>query len=139
MSPRKSEINCDHIERYTQPEPNCGCWLWSGEINSSGYGRISQGNNHCGARVRYLAHRVSYELHKGAIPKGMDLDHLCRVRLCVNPAHLEPVTRSENNRRGTLGKRKGAKIDGSEPWHNGVYAIIAHAKSRKFRKEITNG
>src|SRR5699024_1617461 len=49
-----------------------------------------------------LAHRVSYETFAGPIPEGLDLDHLCRNRSCVNPEHLEPVTRSENLRRSPL-------------------------------------
>jgi hypothetical protein len=51
------------------------------------------------------AHRVAYELFKGPIPAGMDLDHLCRVRCCCNPDHLEPVTRKENLRRGLNGQK----------------------------------
>lgn len=70
------------------PEPMSGCWLWTGYINSGGYGR----------------HRAIYKKTVGEVPKGMDLDHLCRVRCCVNPYHLEPVTRSENLRRGDNGK-----------------------------------
>lgn len=112
MSPRKAEITCETIKRNTIPEPNCGCWLWTGELNSAGYGRISRGNNRYGLRERLLAHRVSYEMHKGPVPMGMDLDHLCRVRMCVNPSHLEPVTRSENNLRGDLMRRKGKRRTG---------------------------
>lgn len=67
-----------------------GCWLWTGAMQSSRYGQI--GWDH---KV-YLAHRVSYWLHKGAIPVGMQIDHLCRNRLCVNPLHLEVVTNAEN-------------------------------------------
>ena len=48
-----------------------------------------------------MAHRVSYEMAKGSIPPGLQLDHLCRTTLCVNPAHLEPVTPKENIRRGS--------------------------------------
>jgi hypothetical protein len=106
MSESKAEIGADWIALRSIPEPNSGCVLWLGELNSAGYGRISQGNNHVGKRVRYLAHRVSYELAKGQVPEGMELDHLCRVRCCINPEHLEPVTRSENNRRGDLMKRR---------------------------------
>lgn len=72
-----------------------GCWLWRGALDAqSGYGRIQLGN-----RTGY-AHRVSYEEHVGAIPPGKQLDHLCRVRSCVNPSHLEPVTPRENCVRG---------------------------------------
>lgn len=71
-----------------------GCWVWQGKQNGQGYGRI--GINY---RV-YMAHRVVYELYVGPIPKGKELDHLCRNRICVNPSHLEPVTRSVNLLRG---------------------------------------
>lgn len=70
------------------------CWLWSGAIRS-GYGFVNEGG-----RGRSLpAHRVSYELLVGPIPEGLTIDHLCRVRNCVNPRHLEPVTLSENVKR----------------------------------------
>jgi transcriptional regulator with XRE-family HTH domain len=70
-----------------------GCWIWLGRINSAGYGEIKYRER------RLKAHRVSYEHHVGPIPDGLDLDHLCRVRPCVNPEHLEPVTRRENIQR----------------------------------------
>lgn len=71
-----------------------GCWLWVAYIDSGGYGLFS----HNGRPVK--AHRFSYEAHVGQIPQGLQIDHLCRVRHCVNPAHLEPVTHAENIRRG---------------------------------------
>jgi len=134
MSPRKAEITCDYVFSRVQTEPNCGCWLWMGETNNKGYGRIVRGNNHYGLRERFLAHRVSYELVNGPVPEGMDLDHKCRVRLCVNPAHLEPVSRSENNRRGDLMKRKGVKLDGSAKWQVGLMA-----SNPSIEERITNG
>ena len=70
------------------------CWLWKAAINNTGYS-IFWGNGKLGA-----AHRFAYKLLVGEIPVGYDLDHLCRVRHCVNPAHLEPVTRQENLLRG---------------------------------------
>jgi hypothetical protein len=70
-----------------------GCWTWVGAKTPKGYGRFHlDGNKH--------AHRVAYELYKGAMPAGLVLDHLCRNPACVNPDHLEPVTHLENIRRG---------------------------------------
>jgi hypothetical protein len=80
----------------SHPEPNSGCWLWIGATSSLGYSTMRfRGKNH-------LAHRVSYILHRGEIPKNQELDHLCRVRCCVNPHHLELVTRRENIMRSPL-------------------------------------
>lgn len=71
-----------------------GCWMWVGAATRQGYGQINvQG------RMAY-AHRVSYEMAVGPIPVGLQIDHLCRNRRCVNPDHLEPVTRRENILRG---------------------------------------
>lgn len=71
-----------------------GCWLWTGTLDSSGYGRFA------GNKQKHSAHRFSYEIAIGPIPKALTLDHLCRVRACVNPTHLEPVTNRENVLRG---------------------------------------
>lgn len=70
------------------------CWLWKGKPNGNGYGR-TQVN-----RKTVLAHRAVYESHKGKIPRDLELDHLCRIPLCVNPEHLEPVIHRVNVRRG---------------------------------------
>lgn len=74
-----------------------GCWLWVGRIDRDGYGEYSV-NRHW-----RRAHRVAWQTLVGPIPDGLVIDHLCRVRRCVNPAHLEPVTNSENIRRGMAG------------------------------------
>ncbi len=73
------------------------CWLWIGHVENSGYGAFSwrEGALHRKAR----AHRYAYELVVGPIPAGLEIDHLCRNKLCVRPDHLEPVTRAENIRR----------------------------------------
>lgn len=70
-----------------------GCWRWTGAVSRHGYGQAEL------AGVRHNAHRVAYLLLVGPIPAGYDIDHLCRNRVCVNPAHLEPVTRQVNVRR----------------------------------------
>ncbi len=70
------------------------CHLWTGATDPTGYGRFW-----LDGKMRY-AHRVGFEWAKGAIPAGFQVDHLCRVRNCVNPAHLEAVTQRENLLRG---------------------------------------
>lgn len=72
------------------------CWLWLAYIGKHGYGLFRLGG------AMRLAHRVVYESVVGPIPGGLELDHLCRVRHCVRPGHLEPVTRSENQMRSPL-------------------------------------
>lgn len=76
---------------------SCGCWIFVGSHTAGGYGHIGRGRRGDGFA---MAHRVVYEHEVGLIPDGMQLDHLCRVRCCCNPAHLEPVTQSENILRG---------------------------------------
>ena len=66
------------------------CWLWDGYVMPNGYGQFNTG------RKTVLAHRWAYESMRHQIPQGLDLDHLCETRRCVNPWHLEPVTRSVN-------------------------------------------
>lgn len=87
------------------------CWLWTAGMLPNGYGQFDH----------TTAHRVAYELAVGEIPAGFHVDHLCRVLTCVNPAHLEAVTPSENNRRGYAAPIAAARV-------------IAASKARKTCK-----
>ena len=79
------------------------CWYWALAYDVKGYGRAwFSGRQH-------KAHRLVYELLIGKIPEGLELDHLCRNRLCVNPSHLEPVSHAENVRRGKAGRHHRSK------------------------------
>lgn len=96
--PKKVEGRFWRLVDRSDPEE---CWVWLGTVLNNGYGRFNRGDRHV------VAHRFAYEAAVGPIPEGLDLDHLCRNRRCVNPAHLEPVTRSENLRRGDLHHNNG--------------------------------
>lgn len=82
----------EYVEAFSIPEPNSGCWIWLGPVGQrrSNYGK----GKYRGTNI--LAHRFSYEAHRGPIPDGYEPDHLCRVTVCVNPQHMELVTSYEN-------------------------------------------
>lgn len=81
-----------------------GCWVWQRAVLKTGYGSLRR----AGRTLR--AHRAYYEDRFGCVPDGLVLDHLCRNKLCVNPEHLEPVTRAENSRRA-IAKLDRARVD----------------------------
>ena len=81
--------------RHYRIDSRTGCWVWLLSLTSDGYGRAPRG---------VPAHRRSFIEHGGEVAPGQPLDHLCRNTVCVNPAHLEPVTIAENTRRSLVAR-----------------------------------
>ena len=82
-------------------EPNSGCWLWMGQMFRNGYGKQKTLVRENGYPRRWLlVHRFVYEYFRGPIPSELQIDHLCRIRGCCNPSHLEAVSAKVNTRRG---------------------------------------
>jgi hypothetical protein len=100
---RQAELFWPKVDKDSPPSsfrPDLGpCWLWTGNA-PSGYGQFhytdADGGNHS-----IVAHKWAYQRLVGPVPQGLELDHLCRVRRCCNPAHLEAVTSAVNKRRAT--------------------------------------
>lgn len=86
-----------HFERIQMTHD--GCWLWPGAQAGKGYGVVVLRKH-----VQMYAHRYVYEAFAGPIPEGLEIDHLCRTRLCVRPDHLEAVSHAENVRRAAAAK-----------------------------------
>lgn len=89
-----SQALVERMMRRVEKREN-GCWIFTGAVNSKGYGCVSSGRK--GKNV--LTHRLAVMHRDGSVPEDMTIDHLCNVKRCVNPDHLEVVTRAENTRR----------------------------------------
>jgi hypothetical protein len=100
---------------YTKAEH--GCWIWTGSFTTQGYGQFGQYIKNGPTRQ---AHVLVWQKYKGPVPKGLELDHLCRNRKCVNPDHLEPVTRAVNTQREARAK-------------------LSQEKARSIREEYAKG
>src|SRR5438445_11701273 len=121
------------LERFLakiEHEPMSGCWIWIGATIPGGYGQFKLR----GWRHMKLAHRVSYEHFRGPIPSGLQLDHRCRIRCCVNPEHLEAVTCATNIRRGLTGEneRRKTHCPSGHPY-SGDNLLVARKNGRTKR------
>ena len=116
------------IDDLYMPEPNTGCWLWLGPLGD-GYGRWWDGKKH------WPAHRFLWERINGPVPDGMEMDHLCRLRSCVNPDHVEAVTSRQNTLRGfgfcAVNARKTHCVKGHDLTDAPVY--VRKRDGRKWR------
>ena len=126
MKPQSLDLILDRVK----VDKN-GCWLGQGFLNSAGYGRAKwYGRN-------WLLHRLVYELMEGPIPKGLTLDHLCRVRSCINPGHVEPVSAGVNTLRGeTIPAAHAAKTHchrGHEFTPENTYRFGPHTRWRQCK------
>ena len=118
---RNSGLKTTEQRFWPNVDTSGDCWLWTGHLNSKGYGGATRGDG-----SRTYAHRLSYELHHGPIPEGVLVDHLCHVRHCVNPAHLRLATPDENQQnRAGADKRSRTGVRGVHPLPNGRYAARA--------------
>jgi hypothetical protein len=127
----------DWIRFWSKVEKTNSCWLWRAEsVHKFGYGRFSLRGKHV------EAHRYAYENCIGPIPKGLQIDHLCRVPACVNPKHLEVVTRKENLLRGfspmAILARRTHCLRGGHPLSGENLFINAHGQRECYicRREI---
>jgi len=128
------QLLMDRVQAKISPEPMSGCWLWTGYLaGGQGYGGIEIRGQQC------LAHRVVYELLVGPIPEGLELDHLCRNRCCVNPDHLEAVTSKVNVLRGVgISAANAVKthcVNGHEFTDENTYLHRGHRHCRKCGRE----
>ncbi len=121
------------------PSPYLGpCWVWAAALYRSGYGAFRADDK---AR---RAHIVAYELVAGPVPDGLELDHLCRNKACVNPAHLEPVTRAVNLTRGigpslTRARRKPHCKRGHEYDNTNTYVDPAGRRHCRICRDYHRG
>lgn len=123
-------INRDRFESYIQPEPNSGCYLWSGSVQSRGYGYFQIGSRTTGDREQHLAHRIAWLLSGRLLPTGANVLHSCDTRVCVNVNHLFLGT-TDDNQKDMAAKYRGRKSTAGLPYGAAV------ASGGKFQARVT--
>jgi hypothetical protein len=111
-----------------------GCWIWMGDIfTQTGYALYSPSEEERKIRRYWTGHVRAYELFRGPVPKGLHLDHLCRVRCCVNPWHLEAVTQKVNNERAAKARIANHSKCAHEHELSGDNLLVMHSGRRACR------
>lgn len=122
LTPEQRANVMPRFEAKFSPEPNSGCWLWT--ASGSPYGKVAVDG------VTRAAHRISWLLYRGGIPKGMHVCHTCDVQACVNPAHLWLGTAADNHAdKATKGRGRGPKLTDAD------LAFVADVLPRRKRGE----
>lgn len=125
--------------RHISPEPTSGCWLWTA-ADTNGYGKM----RHPELGTTYWTHRYAYEFLVGPIPEDLQIDHICNVRCCVNPDHMELVTKKENldRRRDRMRQktvcRHGHSLTGQNLYINPKGTLICRACRNEAARRFLN-
>ena len=125
----------DRVFAKLEVQPD-GCVLWTGNLTTTGYGQVRRPRRGTGLAA---VHRLMYEWFTGPIPDGMELDHLCRVKHCAAPAHLEAVTHAENLRRAPAYPRHNAVKTECPRGHAYDEANTYRSNGRRFCRQCRSG
>lgn len=125
MVRRISDVNINLQRFWRRVEKTESCWNWTGATDRYGYGTLTHVLD--GKRRDISPHRVSYMLLCGEIPDGAIIDHRCHNKVCVNPGHLRPVNRKQNNE-----NRLGSQVNSK----TGVRGVVWHESSRKWTVHV---